>query len=118
MKNLLVHIWSGKQQIPFSPSSLLMAIQQKGMKYQFGNEEDAHWFLQILLQTMDEEISNELNIENSLLQLFETKKTRNFLCENCDRINNSFNEKAISKFLILILTLIFEFSKYITNSTR
>jgi len=84
ISKLLRHMWSGEHEL-LSPSSLLSSIQHN-VKYEFGVEEDAHWFLQVLLQILDEEILTKLSIQQSISELFETKRCRQSTCNSCKEV--------------------------------
>lgn len=108
----LFHLmWSGQHEL-LSPISLISTLQTK-VNLEIGVEvnlpfisqvylykEDAHWFLQILLQILDEELLNTNLLVNGVSELFETRKRRELLCHKCHEVTREAENRNMSKFLI------------------
>jgi len=91
MMKLLKQMWSGKHEL-LSPSSLISALQLK-VDLEIGVEEDAHWFLQVLLQIMDEELLNIFLTNLTVSEIFETKRRREFFCKKCKQVSADSDSK-------------------------
>ena len=91
LSKLLSSMWYGRKSIE-SPMALISAMKNKGIQYEFGIEEDAHWFLQTLIQIMDEELVSELGVEYSIIDLFATNKISELICEHCKKTDTQLCE--------------------------
>lgn len=84
LKDLLANLWSGQTDI-VNPSKFLRTLET-ALEYSFGREDDAHWFLQALLQRLDEELAS-MSVGNlgTLSELFRAEKQLRSRCVECRR---------------------------------
>jgi len=94
MKSLLDSMWSGSSTKEISPEKLVTSMIGKGFQYEMGTEEDAAWFLQVLIQTMDEELVSHLGEKYSVSKIFATARRTEIYCTECHRQILHYNEDS------------------------
>jgi hypothetical protein len=95
MKDLLATMWSGQVYKDISPERLVTTMIKKGISYEVGTEEDASWFLQELIQTIDEELRAEGSRE-SVTDMFESRRDTEVMCKSCGHDIVQSTEQATS----------------------
>jgi len=80
MHDFLTTLSNGDRRDEYSsPRTLLAAIQQY-KKLKFDGEDDAYWFLQVLLDVLDDELRTE---SKSVSKFFSGMKNKHIKCDRC-----------------------------------